>query len=72
MRALDFNPSTPYPDRQAFAGLDAAMHGLDPETAQRLLRDCLDEIALRQQRLRVQERHYAGDAARPSGFFRIG
>jgi hypothetical protein len=71
MRALDLNP-IPYPDQQALAGLDALMRQLDPETAQRLLRDCLDEIALRQQRLRVQESHYAGEDARPRELFHIG
>ena len=71
MRALDLNP-TPYPDQRAFAGLDAVMRELDPATAQRLLRDCLDEIALRQHRLRVQESHYAGDDARPRQLFHIG
>lgn len=71
MRALDLTP-TPYPDQQAIAGLDVLLQGLDPETAQRLLRDCLDEIALRQHRLRVQESHYAGDDARPRELFHIG
>ena len=59
------------PDNQAIAGFDALLSGLDPVTAQRVLQECLAEIALWQHHLRVQERHYAADV-RPREMFHIG
>ena len=59
------------PDHQAIAGFDALLRGMEPEAAQRVLQECLAEIALWQHHLRVQERHYAADA-RPRELFHIG
>ena len=59
------------PDHQAIAGFDALLRGMEPEAAQRVLQECLAEIALWQHHLRVQERHYAADA-RPREMFHIG
>jgi len=62
----------PKPDQDAVAGFDALLASLDPETARRVLRDCLAEIALWQHHLRVQESRYASEDARPRELFRIG
>ncbi len=59
------------PDHEAIAGFDALLSGMDPETAQRVLQECLAEIALWHHHVQVQERHYATDA-RPREMFRIG
>ena len=70
MGTFDLDP-IPRPDPQAIAGFDALLQGMEPETAQRVLRECVAEIALWQHHLRVQERHYATDA-RPREMFHIG
>jgi hypothetical protein len=51
---------------------DALLQGLDPETADQVLRDCRAEVALWQHHLRVQETSYASDDPRPRELFRIG
>jgi hypothetical protein len=51
---------------------DALLQGLDPETADRVLRDCRAEVALWQQHLRVQESSYASNDPRPRELFHIG
>ena len=74
MGSFDSNPILHHdvrPDDQAIAGFDALLRNMDPETAQRVLQECLAEIALWQHHLRVQERHYAADA-RPREMFHIG
>ena len=70
MDTFDLGP-IPHPDEQAVAGFDALLSRLDPATAQRVLQECLAEIALWQHHQRVQERHYATDA-RPREMFHIG
>ena len=62
----------PRPDEASIAGFDALLASLDPDSARRVLRDCLAEIALWQHHLRVQESRYASDDARPQALFRIG
>ena len=74
MGSFDSNPilhRDVRPDDQAIAGFDALLRNMDPETAHRVLQECLAEIALWQHHLRVQERHYAADA-RPREMFHIG
>jgi len=62
----------PKPDPEAVAGFDALLASLDPDTARRVLRECLAEIALWQHHLRVQESRYASEDPRPQALFRIG
>ena len=69
---IDYQTFAPTPDQDAVAGMDALIATLEPEAARDVLRECLAGIALRQHRLRVQERRYAGDEAQPRALFRIG
>jgi hypothetical protein len=72
MRAANQSFANHRPDQETVAGFDAALAGLDPDTARRVLSEGLAEIALWQHHLRVQESRYASDDGQPRELFRIG